>query len=84
MNAAMNARSSSEPVRGLYQSINPFDSNTLLYTVAYPFEKITTPVRAFQIALLIMYYVGYPFGCAYALIRTGRSPWGALLAFPLA
>ncbi len=83
MNAAMNARSTSEPVRTLYRSINPLDSNTLLYTISYPFEKLTNPVRAFQIACTIMYYLGYPFACAYGLIRTGRSPWGSLLAFPM-
>jgi hypothetical protein len=83
MTAAMNARSHAEPVRALYRSINPLDANTLIYTVAYPFEKLTNPIRAFQIACTILFYVGHPFGCAYALVRSGRSPWGSLLAFPL-
>ncbi len=83
MTAAMNGRSHAEPVRALYRSINSLDANTLIYTVAYPFEKVTDAIRAFQIACTIVFYVGHPLGCAYALARSGRSPWGSLLAFPL-
>jgi hypothetical protein len=82
-NAAINGRASGELVARLYRPINPLDANTLLYSIAYPFEKVTNPLRAFQIACTIAYYVGYPLGCAYALRRVGRSPWGALLAFPV-
>jgi hypothetical protein len=83
MCAAMNGRSSAEPLSALYYAVEPYGANTLLYSISYPFEKVTDPVRAFQIACTIAYYIGYPLGCAYALIRTGRSPWGSLLAFPL-
>lgn len=84
MVAAMNARRASDPIRALYKSINPLDANTLVYTLAFPFEKLEDPIRALQSTLTIFYFIGLPFATLIALRRAGRSPWGALLAFPLA
>lgn len=81
MVAAMNARSASDPVAALYHPLSWFDANTLIYRVAWPFEKLFDPSRAFSLALMLELYVGFPLAVAYALKRTGRAPWGALFAF---
>jgi hypothetical protein len=81
MSAAMNARPSSDPLRGLYHSLHPFDANTLVYRVAWPFIKLFGPVRGFQCAVALLYYLGFPAATWYALRRSGRAPWGSLLAF---
>ncbi|MFO0557722.1 MAG: hypothetical protein U0269_06855 [Polyangiales bacterium] len=81
MVAAINARPSGDPVAALYHPISWFDANTLVYRIAWPFEKLTDPVRAFSMALLLAFYLGFPTAVAYALRRTGRAPWAALLAF---
>jgi hypothetical protein len=81
MVAAIHARPSTDPVAALYHPISWFDANTLVYRIAWPFEKLTDPVRAFSIALLLTFYLGFPTAVAYALRRTGRAPWAALLAF---
>jgi hypothetical protein len=81
--AAIHGMASDHPVKALYAPMSPLDANTLLYSVAWPFEKIASPVTAFQIATLLLVYLGFPIGVAYALTRAGRSPWGALLAFPI-
>lgn len=81
MVAAMNARSASDPVAALYHPVSWFDANTLIYRVAWPFEKLFDPSRAFSLALMVELYVGFPLAVAYALKRTGRAPWGALFAF---
>jgi hypothetical protein len=81
--AAVNAFPSDEPVSMLYRTISPLDANSLIYYVAWPFEKLTDPLHAFAIVTLLLYYAGFPASCAYALLRAGRSPWGSLLAFPI-
>lgn len=81
MVAAVNARGASDPVSALYHPVSWFDANTLVYRVAFPFEKLLDPVRAFGIAVLLLYYLGFPLAVAYALKRTGRAPWAALFAF---
>lgn len=81
MVASINARPSADPVAALYHPVSWFDANTLVYRIAWPFEKLTDPVRSFSIALLVVFYLGFPTAVAYALRRTGRAPWAALLAF---
>lgn len=83
MSASLNARPSSDPVAALYHPISWLDANTLIYRVAWPFEKLTDPVRAFGIAVLLAFYLGFPTAVAYALHRSGRPPWAALFAFPV-
>jgi hypothetical protein len=81
--AAINGMPSAHPVKALYAPISPLVPNTLVYFVAYPFEKMLGPVAAFQMAAVITVYLGFPLAVAYALARVGRPPWGALLAFPI-
>lgn len=81
MVASMNARPSSDPVAALYHPLSWLDANTLIYRVAWPFEKLTNPARAFSLAVLLTFYLGFPAAVAYALKRTGRAPWAALFAF---
>jgi hypothetical protein len=81
--AALNGMSSDHPVKALYAPLSPLDANTLVYFVAYPFERMLGPVAAFQIAAVVTIYLGFPIAVAYALTRIGRPPWGALLAFPI-
>jgi len=81
MSAAMGARPSSEPLRAPYHSIHPFDANTLLYRVAWPFIRLFGPVRGFQCAVAVMFYLGLPAASWYALWRAKRAPWPSLLAF---
>lgn len=64
-----------EPMNGLY-------TNTLLYSVATLLAKIVDPYTAFRLVRL-EYFLGLPLVTLYALRRLGRSPWGALLAFPM-
>lgn len=70
--------------QGLYEPLRPLDANTLLYALAYLPEKLFDPVRAFQVTTTTAYFVALPLVTAYALWRTGRWPWGALLSVPLA
>ncbi|MFO0559096.1 MAG: hypothetical protein U0269_13865 [Polyangiales bacterium] len=81
MSAAMGARPSSEPLRALYHGIHPFDANTLLYRVAWPFIRLFGAVRGFQCAVAVMFYLGFPAATWYALWRVKRAPWPSLLAF---
>jgi hypothetical protein len=81
MVAALNARPSSDPVAALYHRIAWFDANTLIYRVAWPFEQLFDPVRAFGLAVLVTVYLGFPLAVAYALGRSGRARWAALFAF---
>lgn len=81
MAAAMNARPSNDPIRSLYLPLHPFDANTLVYRVAWPFIKLFGPVRGFQAAVALLLNLGFPAACWYALHRSKRAPWGALLAF---
>src|SRR5262245_5062355 len=48
MNAALTARwwSGDLQVRGLYKFITPFDCNTLIYTLLFPFELVMNPLNA--------------------------------------
>ncbi len=82
MSASLNARPSSDPVAALYHPISWFDANTLIYRIAWPFEKVLDPVRAFGLAVLVAFYLGFPTAVAYSLHRSGRPPWAALFAFP--
>ncbi|MDB4998322.1 MAG: hypothetical protein JWM74_5754 [Myxococcaceae bacterium] len=66
-----------------YVPMNLLGANTLLYTVATALAKVFDPYTAFKLARL-EYFLGLPLVTLYALRRLGRSPWGALLAFPMA
>jgi hypothetical protein len=68
----------------IYAKVNPLDANTLLYTLSFPVEMLTSPLTANRIVMAVFYFVGYPAACAGALVLLGRSPWGAVLAVPLA
>jgi hypothetical protein len=81
MSATMAARPSSDPLRALYHDLHPFDANTLLYRVAWPFIRWLGPVRGFQCAFALLFYLGFPAATWYALWRVGRAPWPSLLAF---
>lgn len=70
--------------RALYETVNPLDSNTLLYTFLFPFELALPPLTAWRVGFTLYYLVGYPLACALALHLLRRPMWGALLAFPLA
>lgn len=83
MSASLNARSSGDAVAALYHPISWLDANTLIYRVAWPFEKLFDPARAFGLAVLVAFYLGFPTAVAYALHRSGRPPWAALFAFPV-
>jgi hypothetical protein len=85
MSASLAARGwSGDPtVTSLYHTINPTDSNTLLYTLLFPLEKLFAPVDAFKLGLGLLYFVGFPAACAAALSILRRPLWPALLAFPL-
>ncbi|MBL8680232.1 MAG: hypothetical protein JNK05_13740 [Myxococcales bacterium] len=81
MSAAMDARSDSDPLRALYHRIHPLDANSLAYRVAWPFVRWLGPLRGFQVAVAVLFYVGFPAAVWYALRRSGRAPWGSLIAF---
>lgn len=70
--------------RALYETVNPLDSNTFLYTFLFPFELVLPPLTAWRVGFTLYYLVGYPVACAVALRLLRRPLWGALLAFPLA
>lgn len=66
----------------LYERLDPFNANSLLYTVGGHLGRIvgvTTAVRA----CLCWYVVGVPLASVYALRVFGRSTWGAVIAVPL-
>jgi hypothetical protein len=65
-----------------YEPLNPFSANTLLYSFASLLGKVFDPYTAFRLARL-EYFLGLPLVTLYALRRLGRSPWGALLVFPM-
>lgn len=65
-----------------YQPLNVLQPNTLLYAVAAPIGKIVDPYTAFRLVRL-EYFLGLPLATLYALRRLGRSPWPALLVFPM-
>jgi len=81
MVTAMNARPSSDPLRALYHDLPWFDANTLVYRVAWPLVALFGPVRGFQCAIALLYYLGLPAATWYALRRSGRARWAAPLAF---
>lgn len=81
MSATMDARPASDPLRALYHRMHPFDANTLLYRVAWPFIRWLGPIRGFQCAVAVLFYLGFPTAVWYALRRSGRAPWGSLFAF---
>ncbi len=81
MSAAMDARPDSDPLRALYHRIHPFDANSLTYRVAFPFVRWLGPVRGFQVAVALLFYLGFPAAVWYGLRRSGRAPWGSLIAF---
>ena len=85
MSAALTARvwSGDAFYDALYVPVNPLDSNTLLYTLLFPLEKLLTPVDAMRVGFSVLYFVGYPVSCVVALRVLRRPLWGALLAFPL-
>ncbi len=70
--------------RGLYETMNPLESNTLLYTFLFPFELLLSPLRAWGVGFTLWYWVGFPVACLITLQLLRRPLWGALLAFPLA
>lgn len=70
--------------RALYETLNPLDSNTLVYTFLFPFELVMKPLSAWRTGWTLYYFVGYPVASAVALKLLRRPPWGALLAVPLA
>lgn len=84
MTAAMHGRSATQPLAAIYYRLSPLDANTLVYFVSWPFQQFFDPMRAFQLTLTCLYFIGYPLGCAYALHRMRRAPWGALIAFVIA
>ncbi len=65
-----------------YEPLQLLSPNTLLYAVATPIGKIVDPYTAFRIVRL-EYFLGLPLVTLYALRRLGRSPWPALLVFPM-
>ncbi|MBL8679221.1 MAG: hypothetical protein JNK05_08655 [Myxococcales bacterium] len=81
MVAAMTTRSSSDPVRALYHDLPWLDANTLVYRVAAPLVAIFGPLRGFQGAVALLYYLGFPAAIWYALRRAGRAAWAMPLAF---
>lgn len=66
----------------LYEPIDPFAANSLLYQVAGHIGRLVGVTRAVQ-GCMVFYLVGVPVANAYALRVFGRSIWGALLAVPL-
>lgn len=83
MVASIHARPAGDAIKTLYHAINPLDANTFLYTLAWPIEKLTNPVRAFQVTTTLFIFIGFPLATAVALRRAGRAPWASLLAFPM-
>lgn len=74
-----------DPTYGaIYAKVNPLDANTLFYSLSFPFQMLTSPLTANRVVMALLYFVGYPAACAGALVLLGRSPWGAVLAVPLA
>ncbi len=65
-----------------YAPLHLLYPNTLFYAVAALLGKIVEPFAAFRIVRL-EYFLGLPLVTLYALRRLGRSPWGALLVFPM-
>ncbi len=66
----------------LYERPNPFNANSLLYTVAGYLGRITGVTFAFRLCMSF-YLVGVPLANLYALRVFGRSAWPSLLAVPL-
>ena len=66
----------------LYEPIDSFAANSLLYQVAGHLGRLVGVTRAVR-ACMVFYLVGVPLANAYGLRVFGRSIWGALLAVPL-
>lgn len=82
--ASIFARSRAEGALSMYYpGATELSSNVLLYYVAIPFVKLFGPLYGMTVTLTIMYFAGYPLACAFALRTLGRSPWGAIVAFPV-
>jgi hypothetical protein len=70
-------------VHDRYEPMDAFSANTLFYSFASVLAKVFDPYTAFKL-MRLEYFLGLPMVTLYALRRLGRSPWGALLAFPMA
>lgn len=65
-----------------YMGLDVLEPNTLLYAVALPIAKFVDPYTAFRLVRL-EYFLGLPLATLFALRRLGRSPWPAILVFPM-
>ncbi len=79
------ARMGRDPAIGaLYQPMQLWHSQTLLYFVSGTLGHVMEPVSAMRLVYVCFAFLGTPLVTAWILTQERRSPWGALLAFPLA
>ncbi len=79
------ARMGSDPAIGaLYQPMQLWHSQTLLYFLSGTLGHVMEPVSAMRVVYVCFAFLGTPLVTAWILVQEKRSPWGALLAFPLA
>lgn len=79
------ARLGSDPAIGaLYQPMQLWHSQTLLYFVSGTLGHVMEPEAAMRLVYVCFAFLGTPLVTAWILTEEKRSPWGALLAFPLA
>ena len=79
------ARMGADPAIGaLYQPMQLWHSQTLLYLVSGTLGHVMEPVSAMRLTYVCFAFLGTPLVTAWILVQERRSPWGALLAFPLA
>lgn len=70
------------PFHARYEPLHPTEANTLMYAIAGTLGRVIDSFTAFRL-VRVFYFLGLPLAVLYALRRLGRSPWGALLAFPM-
>jgi hypothetical protein len=79
------ARMGSDPAIGaLYQPMQLWHSQTLLYVASGALGHVMEPASAMRLVYVCFAFLGTPLVTAWILTEEKRSPWGALLAFPLA
>ena len=67
----------------LFLPLKLWHSQTFLYFTAGTLGKIVDPTVAVRIVFVTLYFLGVPAVTAWILTDEKRSPWGAILSFPV-
>jgi hypothetical protein len=79
------ARMGSDPaIAAIYQPMQLWHSQTLLYFLGGLLGHVMEPTAAMRTVYVCFAFLGTPLVTAWILTHERRSPWAALLAFPLA